>query len=59
MAEVRTLYSFTQWLSLEQLRALLDTGEVVVEEPNGTTLRLYVNFDDRVAAKEVVQAKRK
>jgi hypothetical protein len=42
----------TEWLSLAELRQLLVTGELRVDSPAGS-LRLYVNSNDRVAAREL------
>ncbi|MCU1338855.1 MAG: hypothetical protein JWO19_4436 [Bryobacterales bacterium] len=44
----------TEWLSLAQLRALLLTGGIEISTPGGT-LRLYVNFIDRVSAQELAK----
>lgn len=44
----------SEWLSLEQLRILLTTGELELLTPGGT-LRLYVNFIDRVSAQEAAK----
>jgi hypothetical protein len=44
----------TEWLSLDQLRTLLATGGIEIASPNGT-LRLFVNFIDRVAAQELAK----
>jgi hypothetical protein len=46
--------TITEWLNLEQLRKLVQSGELVVTSRSGT-LRLYVNFADRAAAAGLVK----
>jgi hypothetical protein len=52
--EVNITYHCTEWLSLEQIRALLEKGEILVATRSGV-LRLFVNFNDRVAAQELLK----
>lgn len=42
-------YRSTEWLSLTQIKKLLDTGELEIPSTNGVVV-LYVNYNDRVAA---------
>lgn len=51
--ELNTTYTCTEWLSLDQIRELLRTGEIEVSRV-GLNLRLFVNFIDRVAAQELL-----
>jgi len=48
------LDTYSQWLTLDQVKVLLETGEVEIVSAIGTKLKLYINFVDRVAAKEVL-----
>jgi hypothetical protein len=50
--QVNLIYNCTEWLSLDQLRQLLLKGELQVATAAGT-LRLFVNCNDRVQAREL------
>lgn len=50
--KVVTAHGCTEWLSLAQVKTLLDTGELEIISPGGR-LRLFVNFIDRVAAHQL------
>ena len=45
----------TQWLSLAQLKELLRTGEVELPANDGTAVKLYLNYGDRVSGNELAQ----
>lgn len=53
MMEIITTHNWTEWLTKEQILRLLDEGELEVPSPAGT-LRLFVNFADRVAVHELL-----
>jgi len=54
MMEVNVTYHCSESLSLEQIRTLLDKGEILIATRTGD-LRLLVNFPDRVAAQELLK----
>ena len=54
--ENQTSFVVTEWLSLDQVLTLLRTGELSSSSSKGT-LRLYLNFPDRVAAQELAKKK--
>jgi hypothetical protein len=51
--ELKTFYRVAQWLSMDEIRKLLDKGELTVTE-DGTTAQIFVNFNDRAAARELI-----
>jgi hypothetical protein len=48
----------TQWLTLDQVRMLLETGSVTANA-GGQIVDLYLNFRDRTAAQALAGAKKK
>ena len=52
--QVDNNFVVTQWLSLADVLGLLEKGEVSVMSEKGT-VRLFLNFIDRVAAQELAK----
>lgn len=56
--EVKVIHDWAEWLTLDQVKTLLRTGELVVPDTKGT-LRLYIHSIDRVSANELLDRKTK